>query len=93
LSYAFEASVEFIQRRMAQIPTIRTTVRRIMASREFERGAADVRAGRKPDFETDSWDYERGRQWATMAPPDMPIKVGKRVNPSAMLIFCESKIP
>jgi hypothetical protein len=76
-----------------QVPTSRTTVRQIMKSREFAQGVADVRAGRKPNFESGSWDYERGRLWAIAAPADMPVKVDKRVNPRAMLIYCESKIP
>jgi hypothetical protein len=67
---------------MAQVPSYGTTIRKI-------------RAGRLPRFDAfaETWDYERGRQWAIAAPPTMPIKVKGKVSFEAIHIFLESKIP
>ena len=35
------------------------------------------------------WNYERGRQWACLAPPSMPLNVDGKLNPKA-LSLCES---
>jgi hypothetical protein len=80
---------------MAQVPSYGTTIRKIMSIREFALGVADVRAGRLPRFDAfaETWDYERGRQWAIAAPPTMPIKVKGKVSFEAIHIFLESKIP
>jgi hypothetical protein len=52
-----------------QIPTVRTTVRQIMASSAFQTGVAEVRAGQPPRYDImDNWNYERGRLWAIIAP-------------------------
>jgi hypothetical protein len=56
-------------RRPEQVPTERTTLTAIMRSRAFQRGVAEVRAGRRPNYDSENnWDYERGRQWAKAAP-------------------------
>jgi hypothetical protein len=69
----------------------RVPVIQIMCSEAFSRGVSDVRAGRPPQFddprEEDHWAYERGRIWAVLAPPDMPLFIGKRVNKKALRIF------
>jgi hypothetical protein len=81
---------------MAQVPTSPTTASAIMRSRDFKQGVAEVRAGRPPDYDAasrpprDSWHYERGRAWGTAAPKDMPIMIGRRVNPKAVRIFWRS---
>ena len=58
-----------------QVPTVPATLRKIMNDPKFAQGAADVRAGRgyPLDYDTwketnDMWAYERGRQWAQIAP-------------------------
>ena len=76
-----------------QVETEPVSLRSIMGSADFARGVADVRAGRPPRFDLDSWDYERGRQWAIAAPTTMPVKVGRRINPKAILIYARSEIP
>jgi hypothetical protein len=35
------------------------------------------------------WNYERGRQWACLAPPSMPLNVNGKLNPKAVAL-CES---
>jgi hypothetical protein len=53
----------------------------------------DVRAGRPIRQAYDTWDtnaqwnYERGRVWGTLAPRDMPVRIGSRVNPAAIRFF------
>jgi hypothetical protein len=68
-----------------------------MASAAFAHGVADVRADRRADFDvrngSDAWEYERGRQWAVIAPKTMPIKVGRRINPKAISVFIKAEIP
>jgi hypothetical protein len=59
---------------MSQVPTWPTSISAIIRTKAFARGVADVRAGRSPQFdEENDWDYERGRQWAVIAPPTMPL--------------------
>ena len=61
-----------------------------MSQPEFALGVSDARAGlpHHPAFEkwdTDGqWNYERGRQWATLTPRDVPVKVNGKVNPEAL---------
>jgi hypothetical protein len=63
----------------------------ILCSPAFARGVEDIRGGRPPNFDgpdkDDAWSYERGRQWAVLAPPDMALFIGKRVNKKALAIF------
>jgi hypothetical protein len=33
------------------------------------------------------WNYERGRHWAAIAPDDLPLKIGGRLNPEAIRLF------
>jgi hypothetical protein len=46
------------------------TPRQIMASADFAQGVIDVRTGKPTRFDSfdDDWAYERGRQWALIAP-------------------------
>jgi hypothetical protein len=37
---------------------------------------------------TAHWNYERGRQWASLAPRLMPLKIGAALNPKAVALFC-----
>lgn len=63
----------------------------VMRSKAFARGVEEVRAGLPPDFnianDDEAWNYERGRLWAVLAPLDMPLFTGKRVNKKALEIF------
>jgi hypothetical protein len=74
-----------------QVPTILATVEQIMSSPYFARGVADVRAGRGycADYDTwghsnNRWDYERGRQWAAVAPRSVALKRNGRLTTEAM---------
>jgi len=73
-----------------QAPTRRTSVTAILASKEFAEGVRDVRLGRPPRYDdpvASSWNYERGRQWALLAPLSMPLKIGGKVNREAAFLF------
>jgi hypothetical protein len=81
----------------AQVPTRPTTIDEIMSSPKFALGVADVRAGRgiRPDYDlwghdNDRWNYERGRQWATLAPRDVPLKIAGKLNPRAVRLYMVS---
>ena len=72
-----------------QLPTVPVSIAEIMASPLFERGVKDARAGRgfPPDYdilEDKLWAYERGRQWARLAPRSLPLKVNGKLNPQAL---------
>jgi hypothetical protein len=68
----------------------RVTVASIVRSKEFAAGVDDVRSGRPPRFDDPvafTWDYERGRQFAMLAPMRMQVKIDGRVNPKAVALF------
>ncbi len=80
--------------RALQVPVRPVKLETIMRDPAFERGVQEVRDGRSPRFDRyDSWEYERGRQWATVAPKNMPLKIGRKLNPAAVAIFRQSPIP
>jgi hypothetical protein len=61
-----------LPRSRQQVPTTRVTTREIMASEVFRIGVDEVRAGLPPRFDImDSWFYERGRLWASIAPANL----------------------
>jgi hypothetical protein len=76
-----------------QVRTVSITWEDIMLSRAFLFGVEEVRSGRRPDYDRSrfaadidaQWNYERGRQWALSAPKDLPLKIGKRLNPLAVM--------
>jgi hypothetical protein len=72
-----------------QADTHECTIQSIMRCAAFAAGVRDVRAGRPPRFDEfyDDWSYERGRLWATLAPMSMPLRIGSRLNPKAVLLF------
>jgi hypothetical protein len=74
------------QRAAGRVPVIM-----IMCSAAFSDGVEDVRAGRPPrydDYDDDNlFAYERGRHWAVLAPPDLPLFNGSRINKKALKIF------
>lgn len=72
---------------MKQVRTVRTTIAAIMRTPAFRRGFEDARAGGAFDWRIDDWDYERGRLFAHIAPLDMPLWIGGKLNPNAIALF------
>jgi hypothetical protein len=77
-----------------QVPTRTVPIREIMLDPAFVIGFADVRAGRSyhPNYDrwadtNARWSYERGRQFATLAPKGMPLKRGGKLNPKAVALY------
>ena len=72
-----------------QVSTHPTTIEAIMASREFAMLVTDARAkrGYPRDVDTwhsnDLWNYERGRQWAALAPRSVALKRGGKLTAAA----------
>jgi len=72
-----------------QIPTGRVTLPEVMNDPKFALGVADARAGRGypagyDSWADDLWAYERGRQWAQIAPRSVPLKIHRKLNPQAL---------
>jgi hypothetical protein len=67
-----------------QVRIRHVTVRSIIVSRDFARGLDEVRNGFPFDPDNDSWNYERGRCFGFIAPLDLPLRIGKRLNPKAL---------
>ncbi|HEY2228662.1 MAG TPA: hypothetical protein VGI22_13170 [Xanthobacteraceae bacterium] len=67
-----------------QARTRSVTTEAIVASREFARGFDEVRRGIPFDPTNDDWNYERGRCFGHIAPIDMPLRIGRAVNPRAV---------
>ena len=74
---------------LEQVPTTLITTRALMASPDFEIGLSDVRRGIPFDWRDGSWDYERGRLFGHIAPLNMPLRIGGRLNPKAVAL-CEA---
>ena len=72
-----------------QVPTRRVTIATIMSSPEFQLGLDDVRRGIPFDWRVTHWGYERGRLFGHIAPPDMPLWIGRKLNPKAVAL-CEA---
>ena len=85
-------------REREQIPTEAVSVFRIMSQPTFLLGVNDARAGRRYHADYDHWDvnaqesYERGRQWATLVPRDMPLRINGKINPKALDYFRPNEI-
>jgi hypothetical protein len=60
------------------------SLRSIVASREFARGLDEVRNGLPFNSNNDDWNYERGRCFGFIAPCNMPLCIGTRLNPKAL---------
>jgi hypothetical protein len=77
--------------RPEQVRTVTVPLERVLGSRAFADGVRDVREGRPARFDyvdrAGAWDYERGRQWASLAPLSLPLRVGRRLNPAALKIL------
>ena len=48
------------------------------------RGFNEVRKGLPFNPDNDDWNYERGRCFGFIAPLDMPLRIGRTLNPSAL---------
>jgi hypothetical protein len=75
-----------------QVRTQVVSLASIMGSESFVLGVEDRRSGTRPQFDrktvpNEQWNYERGRLWASIAPANMPLKIGKRINPHAAELF------
>jgi hypothetical protein len=73
-----------------QVRTVPTTIEAIMRSPHFAAGVDDYRRGRPipatmdARHSKDMWEYERGRQWAALAPFSMSPS-----DPDARAVFLE----
>jgi len=67
-----------------QARTHRVSTYSIVASREFARGLEEVRNGLPFDPNNGDWNYERGRCFGFIAPLDMPLRIGLKLNPKAL---------
>jgi len=67
-----------------QARTRRTSIRTIVASREFARGFEEVRNNLPFNPDNGDWNYERGRCFGFIAPLDMPLRIGRKLNPKAL---------
>jgi len=76
--------------RSEQVDTVLVSDESVVRSKEFNAGVADVRRGRAPRFDDPigrDWNYERGRQWALLAPMRMPPKIDGKANPEAVKLL------
>lgn len=67
-----------------QVRTRPVTLHSIVGSKEFARGLDEVRHGLPFDADNGDWDYERGRCFGFIAPIDMPLRIGRKLNPKAL---------
>jgi hypothetical protein len=79
-----------------QAETVEAPINDIVRNPAFHRGFAEVRSGLHPSFDDDeayldglAWVYEWGRQFAILAPPDLPLLLPKerQLNPEAVQLF------
>jgi hypothetical protein len=82
-----------------QVETEHVGASYFLESRDFARGVEDVRAGRPPRFDEYAWDqggmpatdrqwaYEKGRQFATIAPRSMPLRINGKLNLDALRLL------
>jgi hypothetical protein len=87
--YAHREAGRIGLKRPEQIPTKIASPEEIMRTKAFRHGVNDVRRGKPPRFDTfdDDWEYERGRQFAVLAPHCLEIVLGERLNPKAVQFF------
>jgi hypothetical protein len=75
------------RRDVDQVPTISITTIQIMSSPAFELGLSDVRRGIPFDWRDGRWEYERGRLFAHIAPLNMPLRIGGKLNSKAVALY------
>jgi hypothetical protein len=73
--------------RQKQVKTRNTTIVRVMSAPEFAKGFEDVRRGVSFDWRIDSWEYERGRHFGYIAPLNMPLRIGGKLNLKAVALY------
>jgi hypothetical protein len=73
-----------MSRARKQARTRHVSIRSLVASKEFALGLDEVRKGLPFNPDIDSWNYERGRCFAFIAPLDMPLRTGRALNPKAL---------
>jgi hypothetical protein len=78
---------------MPNAQTSLTSIEEIMSDTKFGLGVADARSGRGHHSAFDNWtgneqwNYERGRQWATLVPRIILLKRAGRLTPEAIHWF------
>jgi hypothetical protein len=86
---------EKAEREREQVATAPVSVEHMMRRPDFARGVADRRAGRTPRFDDYAedrwWSYERGRQFAAIAPVFMAVKIDGNLNPKAVAL-CKAAV-
>jgi hypothetical protein len=60
------------------------TIDMIVGSKEFALGFEEARNGLPFNPDIDSWNYERGRCFGFIAPLDMSLRIGRKLNPKAV---------
>jgi hypothetical protein len=89
---------EIMTDRPQQTPFVRVPIEKTMRDSAFERGVKSYREGWPPDYDkpfgkliptsdNDIANFERGRQWASIAPKSTKIFVKGKLNPRALAIF------
>lgn len=80
-----------MDRHTQQVDLVDLTIPTIMRRAKFKAGVEDVRGGMPGRFDKFAddpfWAYERGRQFATVAPRSMAIKIGGKLNPKAVALY------
>jgi hypothetical protein len=82
-----------MRKKVEQICTVDVTIIEIMSSPQFALGVADARSGRlyRAGYGTwhtnGQWNYERGRQWARLAPASCALKRDGKITPEAVRWF------
>ena len=69
--------------RVEQADTHDVSTYEIVTHPEFARGLDEVRAGLPFNPDNNDWDYERGRCFGFIAPLDMPLRIGGRLEPES----------
>ena len=69
-----------------QADTKGVSVYAIIGSHAFARGLDEVRKGLpfNPDIIDGDWNYERGRCFGFIAPLNMSLRIGRKLNPKAI---------
>ena len=89
-------AIQSIGRTKVALEQVKTTddlsPEEVMRTREFRLGFEDVRAGRPARFDmcndtNRAWNYERGRQFATIAPLSMKLRINGELNSRAVRLF------
>ena len=78
-----------------QVATVNIGASFFMLLPEFALGVNDMRCGRRPRFDLtgsmdQQWAYERGRQFALIAPASMPLRKKGRLNLEALALLVAS---